>query len=117
MLVLHQGKEKKVSILSDKFFEEQAFPYLLPTGKFGYNLTQDIPINPSILIKDCSTSTSTLHQMGIIYFSTRPVHGQHHLRSSMNFAIHKNKRGTLTTGTFQNNLKGTTERFVASDII
>ena len=55
--------------------------------------------------------------MGIIYFSTRPVHGQHHLRSSMNFAIHKIKRGTLTTGTFQNDLKGTTERFVASDII
>ena len=47
MLVLHQGKEKKVSILSDEFFEEQAFPYLLPTGKFGYDLTQDIPISPS----------------------------------------------------------------------
>ena len=30
-----QGK-KPVSILSDEFCEEQAFPYLLPKGKFGY---------------------------------------------------------------------------------
>ena len=30
-----QGK-KPVSILNDEFCEDQAFPYLLPTGKFGY---------------------------------------------------------------------------------
>ena len=37
-----QGK-KPVSILSDEFCEEQAFPHLLPTGKFGYKAPQDIP--------------------------------------------------------------------------
>ena len=47
MLLLHQGKVKKVSILSDEFFEEYAFPYLLPTGKFGYNSPQDILIIPA----------------------------------------------------------------------
>ena len=31
-----QGK-KAVSILSDDFCEEQAFPYLIPKGKFGCN--------------------------------------------------------------------------------
>ena len=37
-LLLHQGREKKaVSILSDDFSEEQAFPYLIPKGKFGCN--------------------------------------------------------------------------------
>ena len=28
-------KKKKVSISSDKFFDEQAFPDLFPKGKFG----------------------------------------------------------------------------------
>ena len=28
--LLHQGKKKPVSILSDEFCEEQAFAYLLP---------------------------------------------------------------------------------------
>ena len=37
-LLLHQGREKKaVSILSDDFCEEQAFPYLIPMRKFGCN--------------------------------------------------------------------------------
>ena len=31
-----QGK-KAVSILSDDFCEEQAFPYLIPKGTFGCN--------------------------------------------------------------------------------
>ena len=31
-----QGKTP-VSILSDKFCEEQAFPHLLPEGIFGFN--------------------------------------------------------------------------------
>ena len=35
MLPLQQGKEKHVSILCDKSCEEQAFPHLLPTSKFG----------------------------------------------------------------------------------
>ena len=34
-ITLEQGK-KPVSILNDEFCEEQAFPYLLPKGKFGY---------------------------------------------------------------------------------
>ena len=34
-VTLEQGK-KPVSILNDELSEEQAFPYLLPKGKFGY---------------------------------------------------------------------------------
>ena len=41
-----QGKTP-VSVLSDEFCEEQTFPYLLPTGKFGYNAPRDIPISPA----------------------------------------------------------------------
>ena len=41
-----QGK-KPVSILSNEFYEEQAFPYLLPKGKLGYKVPSDIPKSPS----------------------------------------------------------------------
>ena len=38
MLRLNQGKKKnRVPILTEKFSEEELFPYLLSTGKFGYN--------------------------------------------------------------------------------
>ena len=45
--IIASGQRKTpVSILSDEFCEEQAFPYLLPKGKFGYNTPRDIPISP-----------------------------------------------------------------------
>ena len=43
------------------------------------------------------------------------MYEQHHLRSSINFAMYKTKSDTLTTGTVKNNFKRTIERFVASD--
>ena len=41
-------RKKTISILSDKFCEKQAFLYLLPTGKFGYNASQDIAISTGL---------------------------------------------------------------------
>ena len=47
-ITIAPGQRKKpVSILSDEFCEEQAFPYLLPTGKFGSNAPQDIQASPA----------------------------------------------------------------------
>ena len=43
------------------------------------------------------------------------MYEQYHLRSSINFAMHKTKPGTPTKGTVKNNFKVTTGRFVASD--
>ena len=48
-------------------------------------------------------------------FFAESVYEQHHLSSSINFAMHKIKSGTLKAGTVKNNLKGTFERLVASD--
>ena len=45
-IVQEQGK-KPVLILSDKFCDEQSFPYLFPKGKFGKKTSQDIPISPA----------------------------------------------------------------------
>ena len=49
--------------------------------------------------------------MQIISFFSRPVYEQYHLRSSINFAMHKTKPGTLAVGMVKNNLKGVIERF------
>ena len=43
------------------------------------------------------------------------MYEQHLLRSSISFVMHKIKLGKLTAGMVKNNLKGTIERFVASD--
>ena len=51
--------------------------------------------------------------MQIIQFFTRSLYEQHHLRSSVSFAMHKFEPGTLTAETVKNNLKRTIERFVA----
>ena len=108
-----QGKIP-VSILIDKFCEEQAFSYLLLIGKFGFNAPRNIPVsqffNQRLLVL-----ISILHQMQIIFFFARVVSEQHHLCSSIKFAMHKIKPGTLTAGTVKSNFKRTIEKFVASD--
>ena len=45
-VIVAPGQAKKVSILSDKFFKEQAFLYLFPKIKTGYNAPKGIPISP-----------------------------------------------------------------------
>ena len=45
MLLLDQSQETNlVSILRDEYFEEQAFLYLFPKAKFGYNAPRDNPV-------------------------------------------------------------------------
>ena len=47
-VIIAAGEGKKsVSIVSDKFCEEQTFPYLLPKGKFGCDALRDILVNPA----------------------------------------------------------------------
>ena len=47
-VIIAPGQGKITSFnFSKKFYEEKAFPYLLPKGKFGYNTPRDIPISPA----------------------------------------------------------------------
>ena len=43
----------------------------------------------------------------------KSVYEQHHMRSSMNFAMHKMKAGQLTSGTIKQNCRGIIVRFIA----
>ena len=114
---MHQGKEKN-SFNFDEFCAEQAFPYLLPKGKFGEKAPQDIPISPACYLNQKLLNFNQSFASDADYiFADRPVYVQYHLRSSINFAMHKNniKPGIITAGTIKNNFKGTIERFVAND--
>ena len=110
IIVPGQGKNP-VSILSDQFYEEQAFPYLLSKGKFGYKAPRDIPISPAQYFNqsllNCNQCLAS--DADFIFFE------QQQLCSSINFALHKIKPGTLTAGTVKSNFIGTVEMFVARD--
>ena len=109
-------RRKRVSVLKDESCEEQVFPYLLPTGKFGYNTPRDIPKTPARYFNQRLLKFNQWFASDADYiFFARSVYEQYHLRSSINFAMHKIKPGTLTSETVNNNFKGIIERFVASD--
>ena len=84
-----QGKIS-VSVLSDEFWEEQAFPYRLPTDKFGYNAPKDIPISPAWYFNQRLLNFNQWFASDADYiFFARSVYELYHLRSSKNFAMHK----------------------------
>ena len=60
----------------------------------------------------CFLETSVLRFTLLPYYQR---YEPHHLRSSINLAMHKIKPGTLTAGTVKSNFKGTIERSVARD--
>ena len=107
-LIFAPEQEKTpVSILGDKFCEEQTFPCLFPTVKFLHNTPCDISVSQYF-------NQHFLSDADYIFFA-KSVCEQHHMRSSVNFAMHKIKLGALTAGTDKNDLKGTIERFITSD--
>ena len=102
-----QGKTP-ISVLSDEYREEQAFPYILPTGKFGWNAPREIPISPARYFNQRLLNFNQRFASDADYkFFARSVYEQYHLRSSINFAMLKIKPGTLTAETVKNNFKGT----------
>lgn len=84
--------KKKSFNLSYEFCDKQEFPYLLPLDNLG-----------------CKASQITF------FVFTMSACEQHHLLSSINFAMHKVKSGTPTAGSVKINFKVTIEKSVASD--
>ena len=107
-----QGK-KPVSILNDEFFEEHAFPYLLPKGKFRYKAPRDIPVSLVLFFNQRLLNFNQYFASDADYILfVRYLYKQHHLRSSIKFAMHKIKPGTFK-GTVKGNFNETIERSVA----
>ena len=107
-----QGK-KPVSILNDEFFEEHAFPYLLPKGKFRSKAPRDIPVSLVLFFNQRLLNFNQYFASDADYILfVRYLYKQHHLRSSIKFAMHKIKPGTFK-GTVKGNFNETIERSVA----
>ena len=88
-----QGKTP-ISISIDESCKEQTFPYPLPTGKFSYSAPRDISISPSQYFNQRLLNSNQCFASYEDYtFFARSVYEQHHLRSSITFAMHEIKPG------------------------
>ena len=85
-------------------------------GISGYRVPRDIPVNPAWYINQRLLNFNQNFGSDADYiFFARSVYKQNHLHSSVNFAMHKIKPGTLTAGTIKSNFKRTIEKFVKRD--
>ena len=85
-------------------------------AKFGYKAPQDIPISPAQYFDQRLLNFNQHFGSDADYiFFARSVYEQYHLRSSIKFAFHIIKPGTLIAGTVKSNFKETIERIVAKD--
>ena len=110
------ANKKTVLILSNEFWEAQSFPCLPPKSNSGYKGPRDIPKSPARYFNYRLMNFNQYFASDVDYiFFARSVHDQRHLRLSINLDMTKIKPVTLTAGMVTNTLKGTIEKFVASD--
>ena len=87
---------KPISILTDKHCEELSYPYLFPTGKFGYNIDRAIYLSPVKYFNQ--------RLLNYIFFPNSVT--QHlNLNSRINIAMQKVKTNQLTAGMLSRNFK------------
>ena len=88
--------------------------HLLPKGKFGYRVPRDIPVSLASFFNRRLLNFNQYFASDADYILfVRYVYKQHHLRSSIKFAMHKIIPGTFTAGTVKGNFNETIERSVA----
>ena len=111
-LIITYEENIVIAILKDKFCEEQAFPYLLPSGKSGYNASRYILKSPSPYFNQRLLNFNQCFTSDADYLcSARSVYEQYHLRPSINVSMHKIRPDTVMA--VKNNLKRMIERSVA----
>ena len=110
VMVPDQGKTL-ISILNDDHYEELVFPYLFPTGKFGYKVKREVPLSPVKYFNQglLNFRQSFASDADYIFF-TRSIAEQHHLRSSINILLLKVQGRQLTAGSVRQNYKESVKR-------
>ena len=92
--VIIETRQGKTLISLNDECQELAFPYLLPNGKFGYNVARGLLIsqaryfNQRLLNYNQTFVSDTNYYYFFCKFSSRTV-----LRSLINFAMHRIKQG------------------------
>ena len=100
---IKKSRKKTICILNDDFYKEQAFLYPILNGMVDYNASKDNPahyFNQKLL----NFNQHFAPDADFLFFSQISVWSTH-LSSTIYFAIHKIKSGTLTAETLKINLK------------
>ena len=110
-----EGK-KPISILNDKYCEELAHPYLLPTGQFGYNVDRIVKLSPNKYFNQrlLNYKQTFASEADYIFFA-HAVYQQLNMTSRINIAMSKVCSNQLTAGMLSKNFKETVKSFVAND--
>ena len=109
-----EGKKPR-SMLTDKYCEELAHPYLFPAGKFGYKV-QEIRLTPvKYFNRRLLNYTQNFSSDSDYIFFAHSVIQQFNLCSRINIAMQKVKTDQLTAGMLCKNFKDCVKSFVAND--
>ena len=101
------------SFFKDDFCEEQAFPYLLPKGKFGYKVERSVPLSPVKYFNQRLLNYSQRFSSNADYiFFAHYVMQQTNLFNQINIAMCK-VNGNINAGQLQNNFNETVRSFVS----
>lgn len=99
------GKRKQpYSLLEDENYEPLTFPYVLPTGKFGYRVEKDKKLSP---VKYFNQRLLNLRQLfasnteSVLYALSVSQHLK--VNSQVNIALKKVCSGQITAGMLRNN--------------
>ena len=93
-----------------------AFPYLFPTGKFGYKASRQVPISPVKYFNQrlLNYSQKFASDTDYIFFANH-VMQEVNLHNKINIAMKKICGGGLTAGMFKRNFKETVNSLTAND--
>ena len=108
--------QKPLSILSDEYCEELAFPYLLPRGRFGFTRERKIPLSASKYFNQRLLHyTQRFASSSDYIFFAHSVIQQKQLNSNINIAMKKVQTKNLTAGMLSENFESTVKSFIAKD--
>ena len=103
------------SFFNDEFCEEQAFPYLLPKGKFGYKVLRSVQLSPvKYFNQRLLNYTQRFSSNGDYIFFAHYVMQQINLFNQINIATSK-VSGTINAGQLKNNFRETVQSFISED--
>ena len=116
-IIIAPGEGKQpVSVLNEKFCEENAHPHLFPSGRYGYQIEREIPLSPSKYFNQRLLHYSQKFAPDSDYiFFEQPVLQKVQLSSEINIAVKKVISNNLTTGMLSKNFKQRVKELIAKD--
>jgi len=116
LLDIAPGQNKKPkAFFSDEYCEQLAFPYLFPTGKYGFRIPRTIHLTPTKYFNQRLLNFSQRFSSNADYiFFAHYILQQTNLFNQINIATKKVK-GSITAGQLQNNCSDTVRSFLCED--